>query len=65
MGRLSTFLESFNNDVKIRIYDQNNILLFEGLIGDVPHRIEDQANIILGSANIMENIVTVIIKAKN
>ena len=65
MGRLSTFLESFHNDVKIKIYDQNNTLLFEGVIGDVPHRIEDQSNIILGSANIIGDMVTVIIKTKS
>lgn len=64
MGRLSTFLESFNNEVKIKIFDQNNALLFDGVIGDVPRRIEDQANIILGSAEISGDIVTVIIKTK-
>ena len=62
MGGLSTFLESFDNAVVIKIYNQDKELLFEGEIGNVPHKIEDQANIILGSATVLSDQVEVIIK---
>jgi len=50
MSRLFTFLENFDISNKIRIYDENDQLLFEGEMGDVPQKITNMMSVIRGTA---------------
>lgn len=50
MGKLFTFLENFDIGNKIKIYDENHNLLFEGEMGDVPQKIKNRMSVIRGTA---------------
>ncbi len=45
MSRLFTFLENFDINNKIKIYDENDSLLSEGEMGDVPQRITNMMSV--------------------
>lgn len=50
MSKLFTFLENFDTENLIKIYDENDNLLFEGMMGDVPQRITNMMSVIRGTA---------------
>ena len=43
-------MENFDISNKIRIYDENDQLLFEGEMGDVPQKITNMMSVIRGTA---------------
>lgn len=49
MSKLFTFLENFDVDNSIRIYNESGVLLFEGKVGDVPQRISNMMSVIRGT----------------
>lgn len=49
MSKLFTFLENFDVENSIKIYDESGILLFDGKIGDVPQRISNMMSVIRGT----------------
>jgi len=49
MSKLFTFLENFDTENNIKIYDESNNILFEGKIGDVPQRITNMMNVVRGT----------------
>ena len=49
MSKLFTFLENFDVENSIKIYDESGILLFDGKIGDVPQRIANMMSVIRGT----------------
>lgn len=49
MSKLFTFLEIFDVDNLIKIYE-DGVLLFEGKMGDVPQRITNMVSVIRGTA---------------
>lgn len=50
MSKLFTFLENFNVSNLIKIYDEDDNLIFEGEIGDVPQKISNMMSVIQGTA---------------
>ena len=50
MSKLFTFLENFDIHNQIKIYDENDELLFEGEMGDVPQKITNMMSVIRGTA---------------
>ncbi|MBO6230542.1 MAG: hypothetical protein J6O50_08225 [Ruminiclostridium sp.] len=50
MSKLFTFLENFEISNLIKIYDEDNNLLFEGEMGDVPQKITNMMSVIRGTA---------------
>ena len=50
MSKLFTFLENFDISNRIKIYDENDNLLFEGEMGDVPQKITNMMSVIRGTA---------------
>ncbi len=49
MSKLFTFLENFDTENNIKIYDESGELLFEGKMGDVPQRISNMMSVIRGT----------------
>lgn len=49
MSKLFTFLENFDVENLIKIYEDEN-LIFEGKMGDVPQRITNMMSVIRGTA---------------
>ena len=49
MSKLFTFLENFDVDNLIKIYEDGN-LIFDGKMGDVPQRITNMMSVIRGTA---------------
>ena len=49
MSKLFTFLENFDMENNIKIFDESKNLLFEGKIGDVPQRISNMMSVIRGT----------------
>lgn len=49
MSKLFTFLENFDTENSIKIFDEAENLLFEGKMGDVPQRISNMMSIIRGT----------------
>ena len=50
MSKLFTFLENFNVSNLIKIYDEDDNLIFEGEIGDVPQKISNMMSVVRGTA---------------
>ncbi len=61
MSKLFTFLENFDVDNLIRIYEDGN-LIFEGQMGDVPQRITNMMSVIRGTAKWKGNYLEVLVK---
>ena len=49
MSKLFTFLENFDVDNLIKIYEDGN-LIFDGKMGDVPQRITNMMSVVIGTA---------------
>ena len=49
ISKLFDFLENFDVNVRIKIFDESNNLLFDGIIGDVPQRITNLTSVIGGT----------------
>lgn len=49
VSKLFTFLENFDVDNLIKIYEDEN-LIFEGKMGDVPQRITNMTSVVRGTA---------------
>ena len=49
MYELFFFLENFDTENKIKIYDESDNLLFDGKIGDVPQRISNMMSVVRGT----------------
>ena len=49
MSKLFTFLENFDTENYIKIYDESGSLLFDGKIGDVPQRVSNMMTVIRGT----------------
>lgn len=49
MSKLFTFLENFDVDNLIKIYEDGK-LIFEGQMGDVPQRITNMMSVVRGAA---------------
>ena len=50
MSKLFTFLENFDINNKIGIFDVDGNLIFEGFMGDVPQKVTNQMSVIRGTA---------------
>ena len=50
MSKLFTFLENFDISNKIKIYDVDGNLIFDGLMGDVPQRMTNLMSVVRGTA---------------
>ena len=49
------FLECFNTETNIQMYDLlNKELLYAGKIGDVPHKVSRLRNIVLGTTEVKD-----------
>jgi hypothetical protein len=62
MSKLFTFLENFDMENQIRIYDENSNLIYEGAMGDVPQRISNMMSVIRGTAIWKGNYLEVKVK---
>ena len=49
MNKLFTFLENFDTENYIKIYDESGALIFDGKMGDVPQRISNMMSVIRGT----------------
>lgn len=49
MSKLFTFLENFDTENLIKIYEEG-VLIYEGTMGDVPQRITNMMSVIRGTA---------------
>ena len=61
MGKLFTFLENFDVENPIKIYEDEN-LIFDGKMGDVPQRITNMMSIIKGTAKWKGEYLEVMVK---
>ena len=60
--RVYKFLECFNLNTKVMIYDkESQALLYQGCIADVPLKVCSQRNIIPNSSEVYENILNITI----
>lgn len=59
MSKLFTFLENFDTENNIRIYEESGELLFEGKMGDVPQRISNMMSVIRGTVVFKDNYLIV------
>ena len=50
MSKLFTFLENFEINNRIKIFDVDGNLIFEGLMGDVPQKVTNQMSVVRGTA---------------
>lgn len=62
MSKLFTFLENFDTENNIKIYDESGELLFEGKMGDVPQRISNMMSVIRGTVMNNGDYITVKVK---
>lgn len=62
MSKLFTFLENFDTENNIKIYDESEELLFEGKMGDVPQRISNMMSVIRGTVMNNGDYITVKVK---
>ena len=62
MSKLFTFLENFDTENNIKIYDESGELLYEGKMGDVPQRISNMMSVIRGT--VMNNGSYLSVKVK-
>lgn len=49
MSKLFTFLENFDTENYIKIYEESGELIFDGKMGDVPQRISNMMSVIRGT----------------
>lgn len=63
MGKFSAFLNNFDVSNLIKIYDQDDNIIFEGRIGEVPQTIMNMASVIKGTATFKNEHL--VIKVKN
>lgn len=63
MGKFSAFLNNFDVSNLIKIYDQDDNVIFEGRIGEVPQTIMNMASGIKGTATFKNEHL--VIKVKN
>lgn len=61
-GKLSVFLNNFNVGNLIKIYDQNDNVIFEGRIGEVPQKIMNMASVIKGTATFKNEHMVIKVK---
>lgn len=61
MSKLFTFLENFDVENYIKIYEDGN-LIFDGKMGDVPQRITNMMSVIRGTAKWKGNYLEVSVK---
>ncbi len=50
MSKLFTFLENFEINNRIKIFDVDGNLIFEGLMRDVPQKVTNQMSVVRGTA---------------
>ncbi len=62
MSKLFTFLENFDTENNIKIYDESGELLYEGKMGDVPQRISNMMSVIRGTVVNNGSYLTVKVK---
>ncbi|MBO6108227.1 MAG: hypothetical protein J6P16_02355 [Eubacterium sp.] len=62
MSKLFTFLENFDISNRIRIFDADGNVIYEGLMGDVPQKITNQMSVIRGTAIWKGDILEVKVK---
>lgn len=62
MSKLFTFLENFDTENNIKIYDESGELLYEGKMGDVPQRISNMMSVIRGTVVNKGSYLTVKVK---
>ena len=62
MSKLFTFLENFDTENNIKIYDESDELLYEGKMGDVPQRISNMMSVIRGTVVNNGSYLTVKVK---
>lgn len=56
--KLFDFLECFNGEIHIQMYDMlSNTLLYEGAIDDIPHKVSRMRNIVPGTTEIKNGIL--------
>ena len=56
--RVFGFLESFNTDINIQMYDVlSKELLYAGKIGDVPHMVSRLRSIVLGTTEVKDGVL--------
>lgn len=63
MGKFSAFLNNFDVSNLIKIYVQDDNVIFEGRIGEVPQTIMNMASVIKGTATFKNEHL--VIKVKN
>ena len=63
MGKFSAFSNNFDVSNLIKIYDQDDNVIFEGRIGEVPQTIMNMASVIKGTATFKNEHL--VIKVKN
>lgn len=58
--RLFEFLEAFNNEINIQMYDSvSDKILYDGDIEDIPHKIASKRDIVLGTVEIKNGVLQV------
>lgn len=62
MGKLSAFLNNFDVSNLIKIYDQDDNVIFEGRIGEVPQTIMNMAAVIKGTATFKNEHLVIKVK---
>ncbi len=62
MSKLFTFLENFDTENNIKIYDESGELLYEGKMGAVPQRISNMMSVIRGTVVNNGSYLTVKVK---
>lgn len=62
VSKLFTFLENFDINNNVKIYDESDNLLFDGKIGDVPQRISNMMSVIRGTVVNKGNYLTIKVK---
>ena len=62
MSKLFTFLENFDTENYIKIYDESGELIFDGKMGDVPQRISNMMSVIRGTVVNNRDYLTVKVK---
>lgn len=59
VSKLFTFLENFDINNNVKIYDESDNLLFDGKIGDVPQRISNMMSVVRGTVVNKGNYLTI------
>lgn len=62
MGKFSAFLNNFDVSNLIKIYDQDDNVIFEGRIGEVPQTIMNTASVIKGTATFKNEHLVIKVK---